>query len=177
MQIEAPEKNLIKIEKLASEIDDKFSQATRFAAESVRNGHAAIIAAIECGKMLIKAKAIIGHGSWLNWLADNTKVSADTSQRWMRLAKTARLRNLTEECNSLADAYRACGILPYPTKANNGTGTHEVDIYEAFNSNFSRLTGRAKELISDFDLSGLPIETKEKIREELKPIVEFYQGL
>ena len=45
--------------------------------------------ALECGRLLIQAKAAVPHGEWLPWLEANTSVSARQSQRYMRLAHAA----------------------------------------------------------------------------------------
>jgi hypothetical protein len=45
--------------------------------------------AIECGRVLTEAKALVDHGQWLPWLKANTKVDPRTAQRWMRFAKNA----------------------------------------------------------------------------------------
>jgi hypothetical protein len=47
---------------------------------------AALDHALECGRLLLEAKAQLPHGSWLDWLERNTSVSARQSQRYMRLA-------------------------------------------------------------------------------------------
>lgn len=45
--------------------------------------------AIRCGKMLAEAKAALGHGAWLPWLAANAAdISERTAQGYMRLART-----------------------------------------------------------------------------------------
>jgi hypothetical protein len=43
--------------------------------------------AAECGRLLIEAKALVGHGNWLPWLEQNTTVSARQSQKYMRVAQ------------------------------------------------------------------------------------------
>lgn len=176
MQIEASEKQPIKIDQLADEINDKCSQAVKLAGESIKCGNAAVVAAIECGKLLTKAKSIVGHGNWLNWLEGNTDVSDQTARKWMRLSNSNHRLNL-DNCKNITDAYQACGILPPPTKASNGTGTHDVDIYSEFTARVTKPAQRITVLFSDYDVKAIPIEHKEKIKEELKPIVEFYQGL
>lgn len=45
--------------------------------------------AIECGRALAEAKALVADGQWLPWLEANTKVDSRTAQRWMRFAKNA----------------------------------------------------------------------------------------
>jgi Protein of unknown function (DUF3102) len=45
--------------------------------------------AIECGRLLVEAKASVPHGEWLPWLRENTKVSERTARRWMRFAENS----------------------------------------------------------------------------------------
>jgi Protein of unknown function (DUF3102) len=65
---------------LAERINDFHDAAFRSARD-------AIDAAVECGRLLLEAKAHVGHGEWLAWLEDNTTVSVRQSQKYMRLAK------------------------------------------------------------------------------------------
>lgn len=46
--------------------------------------------ACEAGRLLIEVKALVSHGGWSAWLAENTKVSERTAQRWMRFARSGR---------------------------------------------------------------------------------------
>ena len=54
-----------------------------------RSAQSAIEAAVECGRLLIQAKAALEHGEWLPWLDANTRVGARQAQKYMRLAKAA----------------------------------------------------------------------------------------
>ena len=47
----------------------------------------AVESAIVAGLALIEAKATIGHGSWLDWIAGNINYSDRTARLYMRLAK------------------------------------------------------------------------------------------
>jgi DUF3102 family protein len=49
----------------------------------------AIEHAIECGRLLVEAKASVPHGEWLPWLRENTEVSERTARRWMRFAENS----------------------------------------------------------------------------------------
>jgi hypothetical protein len=51
------------------------------------NAQKAIEKAAECGRLLIEAKAAVGHGDWLPWLAANTEISPRQCQRYMQLAE------------------------------------------------------------------------------------------
>ncbi len=43
--------------------------------------------AIRAGDLLLKAKALVGHGHWGDWLNDHCEVSERTAQGYMRLAR------------------------------------------------------------------------------------------
>ena len=45
--------------------------------------------AIECGRLLIEAKATLPHGAWLPWLEANVSFGARQAQKYMRLADHA----------------------------------------------------------------------------------------
>jgi hypothetical protein len=52
--------------------------------ESLRDS---VAHATACGKLLIEAKAQLGHGQWLPWLRTHCGMSARTAQIYMQLAK------------------------------------------------------------------------------------------
>jgi hypothetical protein len=43
--------------------------------------------AINAGKLLLKAKELCGHGSWIEWQAANTHMPSRTAQCYMELAR------------------------------------------------------------------------------------------
>lgn len=43
--------------------------------------------ALKCGNLLLEAKAMVPHGEWLPWLADNCQVSERSAQAYMRVAQ------------------------------------------------------------------------------------------
>ena len=45
--------------------------------------------AIECGRLLIEAKAALPHGAWLPWVEANLSFGARQCQKYMRLAEHA----------------------------------------------------------------------------------------
>lgn len=81
---------------LAAEINRAHAQARAAARTSLKR-------AIEAGDRLLEAKAVIGHGGWLEWLAANVSFSERTAQTYMRLAskkpelKSAATADLTIE--------------------------------------------------------------------------------
>jgi hypothetical protein len=65
---------------LTRAINDEHNACRRAGASMVRH-------AIRCGEMLIEAKGMVGHGGWLDWLAEHFDGSEDTAQLYMRLAR------------------------------------------------------------------------------------------
>ena len=64
---------------LAGQIEHEHQLASRDALSALQH-------ALECGRLLIEAKADVGHGGWLDWLKANTSISVRRAQRYMRLA-------------------------------------------------------------------------------------------
>lgn len=56
-------------------------------AASVRSARTTIAHAVECGKLLLEAKAGVPHGYWLNWVEANLTIDERTARRFMRLAR------------------------------------------------------------------------------------------
>jgi hypothetical protein len=52
-----------------------------------RAARTALEHAMECGRLLIEAKAQVGHGGWLPWLEANCTLRPRTAQAYMRLAR------------------------------------------------------------------------------------------
>lgn len=69
-----------------ADLAQKINQAHEGA---IRSARTAIEYAIECGRLLTEAKALVGHGNWLPWLQANTIVSERTASRWMRFAENS----------------------------------------------------------------------------------------
>ena len=68
--------------KLADGINSKYEAFLVSAQEAIQS-------AIECGKLLNHAKALVEHGDWLDWLQANTKIGTRQAQKLMRLAEHA----------------------------------------------------------------------------------------
>lgn len=174
MQIESPkEKKLVRLGQIADEINSKFGEAIRLAGESARSGKAAIVAAIECGKLLNKAKDSVKHGEWEKWLLDNCgDISQETARKWMVLAKSNHGGNL-EDCNGLRQAYIACGILPEAMPKQRAIGTAEVDIFGSFVSQIVRVCDRVESLTTGVDFKDMPEQRKDEIRGAIAKVKEL----
>ena len=101
-------------------------EANKMAASAVGYGQMAIRYAIKAGEIMNKAKDIVPHGEFENWMEGcGVNVSLQTCQRWMKLAKASHVRDLlgNPDIKTMTDAYRATGILPEPEpKAEGGEG-------------------------------------------------------
>jgi hypothetical protein len=174
MQIEPPkEKKLVRIDQIADDINSKFGEAIRLAGESARSGKAAIVAAIECGKLLEKAKSLVGHGKWEKWLLDNCgDISQMTATKWMKLAKLNHGLDL-ENCASLRQAYITCGILPEPSTKLKAIGTAEVDPFATFVSQISKVCDRIESLTDGIDVRAMPETRKDEIRTAIAKVKEL----
>src|SRR4029079_8036463 len=69
-----------KLHDLAARIEQHHQAACEAHASAIDN-------AIDCGKLLIEAKAKLKHGDWLPWLEEHTSVSTRQAQKYMRLAE------------------------------------------------------------------------------------------
>ena len=74
-----PDDDLTQLAQRITETHDAAMSAAKTAVER----------AIECGRLMIEAKAKVPHGEWLPWLTANTGVSHRTAQRFMRAATEA----------------------------------------------------------------------------------------
>jgi hypothetical protein len=99
------------------------------AASAVGYGQMAIRYAIKAGEIMNKAKELVPHGGFEQWLEScGVDVSYQTCNRWMKLAKLSHVRDLMNnpDIKTITDAYRATGILPEPEpKAEGGEGEKE----------------------------------------------------
>ena len=55
--------------------------------EIVASLRQSLVHAMAAGDMLIEAKAMVGHGEWLPWLAEHCRIPKRSAQLYMRLAK------------------------------------------------------------------------------------------
>jgi len=100
-------------------------EANKMAASAVGYGQMAIRYAIKAGEIMNKAKELVPHGGFKQWLEScGVDVSYQTCNRWMKLAKLSHVRDLMDnpDIKTITDAYRATGILPDPEPRESGTG-------------------------------------------------------
>jgi hypothetical protein len=168
MQIESPkEKKLIKLERLADDIRGKAAEANNFIRETQRNGGAAVISAVECGKLLLRAKSACGKG-WEKWLLDNCQIDRTTAWRWMKLVSHVKQ---IEGAASIRQAYLRCGIIDESkTKKERPMGTADVDICANFINQIVRECNKIEALLSGLDLSGVSEDMRRTAREAIAKV-------
>lgn len=101
----------------ASELKRCADEADRCAAFAQAGAEIAIRHAWNAGAICLKAKEILPHGEFQNWLEENAgERGYRTLVKWMKLAKVNLDALLTENPNlkGLHDAYISAGILPMP---------------------------------------------------------------
>jgi hypothetical protein len=69
-----------RLDELRAEIDCEHAAAVAAFRTSVAH-------AIRAGELLLEAKALVGHGHWLNWVDANFPASRRTAENYMKLAK------------------------------------------------------------------------------------------
>jgi ribosomal protein L37AE/L43A len=171
---------------LAERINTNHQTAVEASRLAVQKGVEAIKAAMVAGQYLLAAKAKIGHGGWLKWLAENCpSISEDTSERYRRLAEygmtlikepnSAGLRNFLES-GSLQKAYIAAGIVKN-AKAAHGSG-------DAI-SKRGTATGSSRPKPSEFvKVKGLAVQLWNlltsttdpgRMANEIQPVIQWHQ--
>lgn len=120
----------MEIEKtLVSAIRATYEQSVLQASLARGHGSNAIAAALDCGRLLTKAKAQLKHGEWIPWLEANTpEISQPTAWRYMQFANHAHVNDL-EDYPTLRKAYIATGILPEPEPGPAGEPSAPQPLY------------------------------------------------
>jgi hypothetical protein len=133
------------------------SEANKMAAYAVGYGQHAIRFAIKSGEIINKAKAILPHGEfgeWLNAEMLHLDIAERTAQKWMKLAKAHIGADLMDnpDVKTITDAYRATGILPEPeAKQDNGEGDKEKPPFTlTFKTKYHDVSEWDKDVARDF---------------------------
>lgn len=87
-------------------------------AQEIESEHANVIStaratlehAIKCGYLLFHAKRKVKHGSWLQWLRDNTSISDRTARFYMQVSREVSWLKEYEEGNILAGDEKVASI-------------------------------------------------------------------
>jgi hypothetical protein len=107
---------------LSAEINAAFHEAHSMAGSATLTARQAVTRALECGHLLNRQKAAIGHGRWQQWLAANCPaISLPTTRRYMMLARRAGTAGLTD-AKGLRQAYLATGVFTTPPHRRRSPG-------------------------------------------------------
>jgi hypothetical protein len=161
---------------LIEQIKRTFTEANDLAKAASDKGREAIMKARECGQYLIEAKQAVGHGKWLEWLANSShgwNLDHETARRWMKLALIP-IEQL-DQALSLRQAYIAAGIIP---EAQGNTG--KVAASSGGDSWLNAILGvteRINKLREASPVDEWPETQRMTMKEKLRPLVEFYEAL
>lgn len=176
MQVETRSQK-VKLSDLADEINNAVRECDSATVQTLANGMLAVQCAVRAGESLARVKKNLKHGQFLKWLADNCpKVSEDTAQRWMRLAKAASVRNL-ESAKSITDAFRMVAEVNQgvPKDEKRALGTAAVDLYSELAAKLAKkakgVIDIAAEAVEEAD--AMPAERREEIKLALQPLVNY----
>jgi hypothetical protein len=156
IQLIQPSLNLegcIDADTCSSELARCANEADRCAALAQAGAAIAIRHAWNAGAVCLKAKEIIQHGEFQQWLEANAgERGIRTLQKWMKLAKT-NLDSLLENNPQLAglkEAYVAAGVLPMP-EAKEETGEKQQAPYTlSFKTKYRHISEWDKSAALDF---------------------------
>jgi hypothetical protein len=99
----------------ANELKRCADEADRCAAFAQAGGELAIRHAWNAGRVCLKAKEIVPHGEFQNWLEANAgERGYRVLARWMKLAKVSLESLLAGDPKGINDAYKLSGIIPSP---------------------------------------------------------------
>ena len=127
---------------------------------------------VDVGLCLIRWKATIPHGKWLQWTESNlpNELSKATRERWMKLASLAQAGKLDlESARGLRHAYQLADLLPHPDPCQ---GTKEGQTV-GYLSHLSRLVSA----LNTLDLTTITPAERDTLKVRLKPIVEVFTKL
>lgn len=157
-------------ESCAEQVKLAAGEANKTAASAVGYGQMAIRYAIKAGEIMNKAKELVPHGEFEQWLLDcGVEASYQSCNRWMKMAKVSSVRDLMDNPNikTITDAYRATGILPEPEpKHDNGEGNKARPPFVLnFKTNYKEVSewqpSDARDFLYEFDrLASLAAELK-----------------
>ena len=145
--------NCIDAETCASELRRCADEADRCVALAQAGAEIAIRHAWNAGQVCLKAKEILPHGEFQNWLEANAgERGYRTLVKWMKLAKV-NLDSLLAENPSLKglqDAYVAAGVLPMPEEKQQTEQKDKPPFSLSFKSKYNHVSEWNKDAARDF---------------------------
>lgn len=97
---------------IAKRINEREETITRLKSAAIGKAAEAIAEALLQGQELIKAKSMMPHGFWVDWVAAHCpSISRMTATKYMVLARNVNHGLHLEDAESLRQAYLLCGII------------------------------------------------------------------
>lgn len=127
---------------LAGNINRLYVEAEIAAEQAIGYSAAACRAAINCGKLLLEAKAS-NRGEFLTWLGIHCPLIQErTAQRYMKIAAKypTLLSDASLDFQTLKDAYIACGIMPEP-EGHEPSTTKPMSAWDRWTMRFDKIRG------------------------------------
>lgn len=155
----------LKLRALAKEINE-LTTAIDISVERVKEGISiALTNAILTGQALIKAKAEIPHGQWLDWLAAHCpRITRKTAAQYMNLADRA------DEIKSATSIRQALFLLSDKGDEPSTGEKRNAQQWPAYLEGVRRIS-KWTGFVSKHPLSEWPEEGKAELRGKLEPIV------
>lgn len=147
------------------------AEADKTVATTVANAGFRIKLCADIGRGLKHHRQLIGHGGWINWLAENFEgLTHETSRKWIKLAEAVDSGKLDlDSAKSIRQAYILAGILPDPDESGAGSSS-AAPSYLVYLDRFETA-------LRDIDVAKLPASDRQKLRERLKPLASLYAQL
>lgn len=110
------------LDEAASRLREYDAESLKWAGLTKAHANTALIYAWLGGIILTDVKDNkVKHGSFLDWILENTEISQPTSWRWMRLAEKYSCVNDLIEKQSITDALKDVGVIEQPPQAQQST--------------------------------------------------------
>ena len=163
--------NCTGLDAIAAEITRLHARAEEFSHDAVVNMRAAVVAAHHCGQLLIRARETAGRGNFAWWLTENVPtISRVTAYKYLALA--SRVNHVTQlEGKTLRQSYLLLGIVPQNEKAEHDSQPKALELDDVLG-----WLGRSDRLLPA-DIFNWPDESKQKLKERLKPLHDIYEAL
>lgn len=167
--------NVFDEDKIKHEIINDYNQAIKLAESAKRDTINALQSAMRTGRKLCLLKEHIGQGALKQWLSQpDVNLKRATCWRFMSLSRNV---SVLRQIESKSQAYKMLGLIEGKKVNVEAVGTAEVFVWPSFLECFKHVTGKVSKLMGTLKLDQANDEQRQALKEELKPIVELYQGL
>jgi hypothetical protein len=151
------------LHRLANEINDREKAIDQLKRATIGKAGEAVTEAILQGQALIKAKANIPHGLWLDWLKANCpNISQPSASRYMTIAANYSRVNNIEGAESLRQALALCSL-------DEHGKPKEIKQWPADLLGLNRLS-KFVGFVSNHPINAWPEGSRDQLRQDMEPI-------